>query len=142
MRMQINWIYKGVSNINLSINITDKVAILLDESGTGKTFMFQMLASYCVINQIPFEKFDYGSENKELSWFIQSMKNASIVIMDNADLYMTPELFEYLKSCGKQVIISIKHEEAMTSYENCGFYVIDYNGDTLKTVREDYDIII
>lgn len=135
MKMKIDWVYKGVSNINLNIDINDKVAILLDESGTGKTFMFQMLESYCVINKIAYEKFDYGSENKDLEWFIQSMKKASIVILDNSDLYMTSELFDYLKSSNKQVIISIKHTEKLNSYENCGFYTVLYDGKTLKTVR-------
>lgn len=142
MKMKVDWIYKGVSNINLHIDINDKVAILLDESGTGKTFMFQMLESYCVINKIPYEKFDYGSENKDLEWFIQSMKKASIVILDNSDLYMTQELFDYLKSSNKQIMISIKHVEKLSSYENCGFYTVVYDGKTLKTVRENYGLAI
>ena len=98
MKMNINWVYRGVADISLNINLVDMVAILLDDSGTGKTFMFQMLASYCVINKIPYEKFDYSSENKDLEWFKYTMRNANIVIMDNADLYMTPDLFSYLKS--------------------------------------------
>ncbi len=142
MKMNINWVYRGVADISLNINLVDMVAILLDDSGTGKTFMFQMLASYCVINKIPYEKFDYSSENKDLEWFKYTMRNANIVIMDNADLYMTPDLFSYLKSSGKQVLISIKHIERLTSYENCGFYTVVYDGKILKTVRENYGLAI
>lgn len=72
--MKIDWTYKGVSDIALHVDLSDQVAILLSDSGTGKTFLFQMLASYFVIHGIPYEKFDYSSENKELAWFQQSMK--------------------------------------------------------------------
>lgn len=34
--MKLDWTYEGDSNINLSINITDSVAILSDDSGTRK----------------------------------------------------------------------------------------------------------
>lgn len=137
MKMNIDWTFKGVSNINLSIDISDKVAILFDDSGTGKTFMFQMLESYFVINKIPYEKFNYGSENKNLEWFKQSMKKAKVVLLDNADLYMTKELFNYLKSSDKQVIISIKHIEKLNFCNNCGFYTVVYDGKKLKTVKEN-----
>lgn len=140
--MTIDWVYKGVSDISLNINIADRVAIFLDGAGTGKTFMFQMLASYCVINNIPYEKFNYSSENKDFEWFKLSIKKADIVIMDNADLYMTPELFDYLKSCDKQVLISIKHPKCLTTYENCGFYKVKYVGSTLMTVKKNYGLAV
>ena len=135
--MKLNWTYEGDSNINLSINITDSVAILLDDSGTGKTFMLEMLESYFVANGIAYKKFDYSSENEDTNWFIQGMQKANIVLLDNADLYMTKELFNYLKSSNKQVIMSIKHTEKLGSFENCGFYTINYDNNNLKTVREN-----
>ncbi|MGN0634149.1 MAG: hypothetical protein ACI4JW_09815 [Oscillospiraceae bacterium] len=85
MKMKIDWVYKGVTDITLNVNISDSVAIILGDSGSGKTFMFEMIASYCVINNIPYERFDYKSENKDFEWFKQSMKKADIVLMDNAD---------------------------------------------------------
>ena len=140
--MKLNWTYEGDSNINLSINITDSVAILLDDSGTGKTFMLEMLESYFVANGIAYKKFDYSSENEDTDWFIQGMQKANIVLLDNADLYMTKELFNYLKSSNKQVIMSIKHTEKLGSFENCGFYTINYDNNNLKTVRENCGTII
>lgn len=101
-----------------------------------------MLTSYFVIHGIPYEKFDYSSENKELAWFQQSMKKADVVLLDNADLYMTKELFRDLKSSGKQVVISIKHTERLGSFENCGFYTVDYDGKSLRTVREECGLIV
>lgn len=53
--MKLDWTYEGDSNINLSINITDSVAILSDDSGTGKTFMFEMLESYFVAKGIAYK---------------------------------------------------------------------------------------
>lgn len=140
--MKLDWTYEGDSNINLSINITDSVAILLDDSGTGKTFMFEMLESYFVAKGIAYKKFDYNSENEDTDWFIQGMRKANIVLLDNADLYMTKELFNYLKSSDKQVIMSIKHTEKLGSFENCGFYTINYENNNLKTVRESCGTII
>lgn len=140
--MKLDWTYEGDSNINLSINITDSVAILLDDSGTGKTFMFEMLESYFVAKGIAYKKFDYNSENEDTDWFIQGMRKANIVLLDNADLYMTKELFNYLKSSDKQVIMSIKHTEKLGFFENCGFYTINYENNNLKTVRESCGTII
>lgn len=140
--MKLNWTYEGDSNINLSINITDPVAILLDDSGTGKTFMFEMLESYFVAKGIEYKKYDYSSENEDTDWFIQGMRKANIVLLDNADLYMTKELFNYLKSSEKQIIMSIKHTEKLGSFENCGFYIINYENNNLKTVRESCGTII
>ena len=140
--MKIDWTYKGVSDIALHVDLSDQVAILFSDSGTGKTFLFQMLASYFVIHGIPYEKFDYSSENKELAWFQQSMKKADVVLLDNADLYMTKALFRDLKSSGKQVVISIKHTERLGSFENCGFYTVDYDGKSLRTVRENCGLIV
>ncbi|MGN0634148.1 MAG: hypothetical protein ACI4JW_09810 [Oscillospiraceae bacterium] len=53
---------------------------------------------------------------------------------------MTPELFDYLKSCDKQVLIIVKHYKCLTTYENCGFYEVEYDGGTLKTVRKNYGL--
>ncbi|MDO5150613.1 MAG: hypothetical protein Q4D76_14680 [Oscillospiraceae bacterium] len=142
MKMRINWVYNGLVDITLDINLDDTVAILLDDSGTGKTFMFKVLSSYCVINQIRCEKFDYSDEHRNLEYFRNTIGDAEIVLMDNADLYMTQELLDYLKNSGKQVIISIKHIEKFTSCEGCGFYTVDYDGKSLKTVRENYGFAI
>lgn len=140
--MKLDWTYEGDSNINLSINITDSVAILLDDSGTGKTFMLEMLESYFVANGIAYKKFDYSSENEDTKWFIQGMQKANIVLLDNADLYMTKELFNYLKSSNKQVIMSVKHTEKLGSFENCGFYTVNYDNNNLKTVRENCGLVV
>lgn len=140
--MRLDWTYEGDSNINLSINITDSVAILSDDSGTGKTFMFEMLESYFVAKGIAYKKFDCNSENEDADWFIHGMRKANIVLLDNADLYMTKKLFNYLKSSDKQVIMSIKHTEKLGSFENCGFYTINYENNYLKTVRESCGTII
>lgn len=134
--MKVDWTFKGDSDIDLHIAVTDKIALLCDDSGTGKTFLFYMLESYLVAKGIAYKKFDYNSENEDLEWFRQGMKKADMLLLDNADLYMTRELFEYLKSSGKQVIISIKHTEKLGSFENCGFYTVVYDGKSLKTVRE------
>ena len=65
-----------------------------------------------------------------------------LILLDNADLYMTKKLFNYLKSSDKQVIMSIKHTEKLGSFENCGFYTINYENNNLKTVRESCGTII
>lgn len=140
--MKIDWTFKGNSDINLHIDITDKIALFWDNSGTGKTFMFHMLESYFVANGITYRKFDYNVENQDIEWIKRGLQKADIILLDNADLYMTRELFEYLKSSGKQVIISIKHTEKLGSFENCGFYSVRYDGKIMRTVRENCGLVI
>ena len=38
--------------------------------------------------------------------------------------------------------MSIKHTEKLGSFENCGFYTINYENNNLKTVRESCGTII
>ena len=142
MMMKIDWTFKGDSDINLHIDVTDKIAILWSDSGTGKTFMFHMLESYFVTKGITYRKFDYNVEGQDIEWIKQGIEKADIILLDNADLYMTRELFEYLKSSGKQAMISIKHTEKLGSFENCGFYTVEYDGETMRTVRGNYGFII
>ena len=129
-------------NIEANVDFEDNVAIIKDNSGTGKTFLFKIIASHCAVNHIKYTLFNYNHKDVSLSTFKQGVSDADVVIMDNADLYMTPELFEYLKKCGKQVILSIKQLHNLTTYENCGFYKVKYVNNALKTVRKNYDIVI
>lgn len=78
--MKLDWTYEGDSTINLGINITDSVAILLDDSGTGKTFMFEMLESYFVANGIAYKKFDYNSENEDTISLTKNPEKATTVL--------------------------------------------------------------
>lgn len=80
-------------------------------------------------------------ENQDIEWIKRGLQKADIILLDNADLYMTRELFEYLKSSGKQVIISIKHTEKLGSFENCGFYSVRYDGKIMRTVRENCGLV-
>lgn len=139
--LRISKVYSTL-NINAHIEFKDNVAVIIDNSGTGKTFMFKIIASYCVVNHIKYTLFNYNHKEYSFDTFKKCIDDTDIIIMDNADLYMNPELFEYLKKCGKQIIISIKHTNSLTTYENCGFYKVKYVGNELRTVRENYGLAI
>ena len=94
--------YQGVS-IKAKFN---KWNMLSGYSGTGKTFLMQAVELFCKNNSITclycdYRFADYTDEQiKELS------KNAEVVLLDNADLYLNNNLFSWFKQ--KLFIVCMK----------------------------------
>lgn len=60
--------------------------------------------------------------------------NKDIIILDNADLYLNPELFEQIKGIGATIILSKKSTFGL-DMRNAHLYIIDYRGSLLRTRR-------
>jgi len=104
------------------IDFKDRVNLIVDNSGTGKTFMMELIWSYCLDNGISCTHVDYKHRDVPLS--------GEILLFDKADLYLTPEMFEKLKTLDAISIISIKDKLGL-DYRDCGLYrlVTSYNSD-------------
>lgn len=111
-------------------------------SGTGKTFALKTIYKYLVSNNTDVIYFNHKQSDYTVERIMSLCKDNKIIIMDDADLYMTPELFDYLKSNCGQVLISIKNIAKLTTYEKCGFYKVVYEVNILKTVRKNYGLAI
>ena len=119
--------------VDFDVDFIDEINVIKGASGTGKTFLFNMLSSYCISNKIPFAFIGYrflasGDEGLIFSLCI----NKKIIILDNADLYLTPELFNKLRGLNATIILSKKHTFGL-NMDDAHLYTVDYSGSSLST---------
>lgn len=127
-----NYIFSG---IKCNIIFENKVNILFDNSGTGKTFMFTILQSYLEEKEIKYILVDSRSSlmnNEEL--LLEGIDNSEVVLLDNADLYLSQVIINAIQAKGKLAIISLK---SLSAYRlrGAGLYKVHYDKDELVTRR-------
>lgn len=131
--------YSGVL-FDVELDESDKFYLFLSPSGTGKTFLFNTLNEHLknsgigsvLINGELLNNLQGDSiiiENSCLS------EDVDVVILDNADLYLTQSFLDLLQQHNKRVLISLK-DISRFSFKNFGFYKVMYKGDTLKVRRK------
>lgn len=123
--------YQGVQ---VTANFINRLNMLSGYSGTGKTFLMQAIELFCVNSSIEcvycnFRFKDYTQEQIE-----EVCKNAQVVLLDNADLYLTNELNLWLKSTDKFIIMCMK-DTSHVDMENVHKYIVTYANTTL-TLKE------
>lgn len=106
--LRINEEINGIlvdANFSKGLNCID-----LGMSGTGKSFLLSLIKAYCLKNSIYFKSFDYNSSTNDIISVLKgSEENISVIMLDNADLYMTKELVSVLRNYSNAVVIvSIK----------------------------------
>lgn len=114
--------------LNRNIKLEDGFSLFMGNSGTGKTLLFNTIMSHCHINKIPYSYFNSSTlDTYSKSSMIENCKNKEIILMDNADLYLTKDMLDKIKSLGaKYILISKK-----------SMYGLFNMGDKFKT----YDVI-
>ena len=130
--MKIKYNYNG---IDVNAELKNKLNIFFDISASGKTFFFRILQLYCKENGLRYASFDYKSENTEEAMIAYS-KNTKVVILDNADLYLTQNLLDSLLSCADYVLISIK-DLTKINIRNSSFLRVRYTSDKLEVYAAD-----
>lgn len=124
-----------MGGISFDINFADKINVIKGASGTGKTFLFNMLSSYCSSNKISYAFIDYkflASGDEDL--IFPHCLNKELIILDNADLYLTPELFDKIRNLNATVILSKKSTFGL-NMDDAHLYTIDYINTSLLTRR-------
>lgn len=122
------------SELNVDIQLNNKITLLRDYSGTGKTFLFTILLSYFQENNIPFVMFDYKTMDIDLDVVMNQFKNKEFVLMDCADLYMSNQLWNIIRSTDSYFIISMK---GLADYKLKGVDIctVSYDNDNLRLER-------
>jgi chromosomal replication initiation ATPase DnaA len=105
-------------HITINTNNTTKVDahfntginVIYGYSGIGKTYLFKILNDYYMNNDklnVAYVDFNYSNKSEES--IIEYCKNADIVILDNADLYITKSLISKLRKICNCIVISMKN---------------------------------
>jgi ABC-type transporter Mla maintaining outer membrane lipid asymmetry ATPase subunit MlaF len=123
----------SVRDLEYRLEFKNRICYIIDESGTGKTFLFSNLRNYCINNNVDFVLVDYNYSNKSEDEIINVCRNCSeIIILDNADLYLTPKIIDNLKA--KLVIASLKSSIGLRTDET-GNYELVQNGNVISVKR-------
>ncbi len=121
------------SGVDIDVKFTDKINFIVQDSGTGKSYLFGLLSEYCQSVGISCLLFNYATLP-----FVGSLRDISVgkdvVILDNADLYMNSDLLSFFESSGCLVIISIKSVAELHS-NSAGYYFVDYTNGVISTER-------
>jgi len=122
-----------VSGIKFNVRFIDKINIIEQDSGTGKSFMFDVIDAYCKKMGIPCLLFNYSTlEFKDN--LAEHIVGKSVILLDNADLYLDNSFLQLLEKQDCTVIISINSLVGLYT-EDAGFYEVNYTAGSLITER-------
>ena len=103
--MKIEFTY---SALPVKVEINEGVNYTLDDSGSGKTLFFTIFNDYCKTNNITCILCNSHNINTEED-IIDICRKYSVVLFDNADLYVTKHVIEELTKSCKYIILSLKN---------------------------------
>lgn len=110
------------------VDFKNRINLLVDDSGTGKTFLLQMLKFFCDDNNISCAHIDYIHKDMPL-------EGNDVLLFDKADLYVTSDMFDKLKDLDATSIISIKNTTDLDMYGDIGMYRLINSGKQIKVVK-------
>lgn len=123
--------YQGV---NVDVHFSNGCNMLSGYSGTGKTFLMQAIELFCMNNSIDCVYCNYRFNGYTSDQIKEVCKNAEVVLLDNADLYLNNELFLWFKKTDKLLIICMKDTSAI-DMEDVYKYIVNYENKMI-TIEE------
>ena len=125
-----------LSGVYFDVLFEDRVNLFSGVSGEGKTFLFTVLKAYLAETGVSCIYLDNTATDFS-EWAIkEACTDKSVIIFDNADLYLTQSLLDFAIETADTVIISMKNPYKLVM-SNVGFYSLDYETDSLYTNREN-----
>lgn len=104
-------INENINGIDVKVTFGSSInCIDLGLSGGGKTFLMAIIQAYCTKNAINCIHFDCSFKSAVIKSVLRDIKNqTSVVLMDNADLYMDDEISAFMSELTDVIfIVSIK----------------------------------
>lgn len=120
--------YRG--GVFLDASFEQGINILNGYSGDGKSFLLSLIAGYCSDNDIDC-LYVNGSHLLTSDEIENIAINKKVLLLDNADLYMTKKLYRYLSCLPVIILMSIKNKYYNNINKVNNFYVV-YDGKSLS----------
>ena len=120
-------------SINVDVSFENGI-YLLDSgiSGDGKTFLMEILKSYCVINEVGFTCVDYNTVESAYAILSNIGSSVKFVFLDNADLYLDGKFDDILNVLSESCIILLSLKDiTRISIDSYSCQVL-YNNDTIE----------
>lgn len=124
--MNVQFKYNG---INVTVDIKEHISFMVGNSGTGKTFLFELICKFCDIRDIAYCMFNH-SNYRALSNF--DVNSVDLIILDNADMYLDESIFNRLKAGSANVLICCKNYWNYDMH-NVGLYKVEYTEHNIST---------
>lgn len=126
---------KEYSGIVFDVDIQDRISLFTGYSGTGKTFAFGAIQEYLISNNISIIYFDYRQMDYTVNQLISLCDNKEVIILDNADLYLTQILLDYIIDSNKILLCSIKkpYKYRFRVFRN---YEVEYENNKVAVRRK------
>ncbi len=112
-----------------------KLNILTGNSGSGKSMLLQALDLYCSRNDLNWVFCNYHQMNYAKEKLIDICSNKDVVLLDNADLYITEDILNRILKTSKMVVMSLHDISAVSTNEAAIIQVI-YTNDLRLSIRK------
>ena len=96
------------NDITIEAEIFKGVNLLSGNSGTGKTLLMQSIELYCANNNIKYAFLNYRNKDNTKEQIISLCQNTDIVMIDNADLFITNDIIREILEISNYIVISLK----------------------------------
>lgn len=126
--MRIDENYCG---LRVNANFQDRICVFHGDSGQGKSFLFDLVKTFCNDNKI--SCIMISSKNSDVLKKLD-LTESSVFILDNADLYMSTDLFNKIKNSSSLFLISAKYLTYMDRFL-IKQYKVHYEGTEIKAWR-------
>ena len=128
-------IQMNYNDLNVEINLRKRITLLRDYSGTGKTFLFNILLSYFQDKEIKAKLFNYLDIDTTLDEFKLGIRGREFILMDCADLYMNKELWSMIEKSDCYFIISIKGISEIRFTDEVDNCLVLFDNDSIRLER-------
>lgn len=118
----------------IDVILNEGLNVIMDNSGTGKTYLMSLISSYCICHEVPYLLIN--SSNYDI---MPPIGKFTIILLDNANLYGTPD---YLTKCcdmAEYVLCSSKTLPDVTGHK-LTLSSLTYTEGTLEV--RPYDVYI
>lgn len=116
-------LHQVTPSVIIDCELRHKVCHFTDDSGAGKTWLFNLLNSYCELEGIPYALVNYVNAREGVSSLIENCSGKQIVFLDNADLYDYKAILTELSKQDCIVLVSYHELAGIVSPEDWDYTV-------------------
>ena len=99
--------YLNMNHLSVSVHLQNKIYVQMGNSATGKTYIFSLIKQFCLVNNMICCSYDYNCKDiNDIIYEIKNKKALNIILFDNADLYLTQQLADFLATLNVPIVLN------------------------------------
>lgn len=119
------------NGIDVEAELKVGVNLLSGDSGTGKTLLMQAVELYCAENEIKYTFLNYRQRESTVEQIVALCNTSEVVIIDNADLFISEKLISELTKTSKYLLVSLK-DSTKIDERNITEFIVHYEDMKLR----------